>query len=82
MSAETVRQIIIRAVAEPEFRGRLLRRPAEASAGYDLSEAEIGALHNLTAQNFDAVAAGLAARAAAELRGTPAEPAPGRADDW
>ena len=62
MSAETVRQIISRAVAEPEFRGLLLRQPAEAIAGYDLSDAELVALRNLTPESFDAVAAGLEQR--------------------
>ncbi len=62
MSAETVRQVVARAVVEPDFRARLLRTPAEAIAGYDLSEAELVALRNLTPANFDSVAAGLAAR--------------------
>ncbi len=67
MSAETVRQLISRALAEPEFRGRLLRQPAEAGIGYDLSAAEIGALRNLTPENFDTVASMLAERAALPL---------------
>jgi hypothetical protein len=62
MSAESVRQIITRAVSEPEFRSVLLREPAQAIAGYDLSDAEIVALRNLTPENFDAVVAGLEAR--------------------
>lgn len=62
MSAEAVRQVITRAVSEREFRERLLRHPAAALAGYALSDAERLALHNLTPQNFDSVAAGLAER--------------------
>ena len=74
MSAETVRQLISRALAEPEFRGRLLRQPAEAGAGYDLSAAEIGALHNLTPENFDAVASVLAQRATPPAADCAAQP--------
>lgn len=63
MSAEAVRQIITRAVEEPQFRGELLRAPAQASAGYDLTDAERWALGNLTPENFAAVVTGLADRA-------------------
>ena len=63
MSAEAVRQIITRAVEEPQFRGELLRAPSQASAGYDLTDAERWALGNLTPENFAAVASGLADRA-------------------
>ncbi|MCC7357852.1 MAG: hypothetical protein IT317_00145 [Anaerolineales bacterium] len=63
MSAEAIRQIIRRAVAEARFREALLRDPAGASAGYNLTDAERGALGNLTPENFAAVAAGLSDRA-------------------
>jgi hypothetical protein len=62
MSAESVRQIITRAVNDAEFRGSLLRDPTQVIAGFDLSEAEILALRNITPSNFEAVADGLAAR--------------------
>lgn len=62
MSAEAVRQVIMRAVGERDFRALLLRQPTAALAGYGLTAAEREALHNLTPQNFDSVAAGLAER--------------------
>ena len=66
--------IAAEAVARYQFHGqdvgRLLDQRAEAGAGYDLSEAEMGALHHLPPENFDAVAALLAARHA------PAPPEP------
>jgi hypothetical protein len=62
MSAESVRRLIARAVVEPEFRETLLRQPAVAAAGYDLSLPEQAALANLTPENFSLVATGLADR--------------------
>jgi hypothetical protein len=62
MSTATVRQIIARAAAEPEFRGRLLTSAANALAGYDLSQTELAALSGLWAEGFDSAAANLEAR--------------------
>lgn len=62
MSAETVKTIIGRAAAEPEFRGLLFRDPPAALAGYDLAEAERAALTGLNAENFDALAGELEPR--------------------
>ena len=50
---ENVQKVVARAAAEPEFRGRLLRDPGQALAGYDLSEAEVTALQSLKPEAFD-----------------------------
>jgi hypothetical protein len=62
MSAETVTQIITRAVTEPEYRQLLFKRPDEALAGYELSEVEAHALHGLTAEVFEGAVAALEGR--------------------
>ena len=75
MSAESVRQLLGRAVSEPEFRGLLFANPAQALAGYDLSQAEAAALSSLTAESFDAAVAGLETRESrAQLTGFSPDP--------
>ena len=62
MSVESVKQIIGRAVAEPEFRELLFTDPGKALEGYELNEQEASALKGLPRENFDAVAGELAER--------------------
>jgi hypothetical protein len=62
MSADSVKQIIGRAVAEPEFRQLLLADPVQAVNGFELTEEEMTALKNLTSQEFDAPGGELEAR--------------------
>jgi hypothetical protein len=58
MSTATVKQVIARAVAEPEYRQLLFKTPAQALAGYALSGDEQAALSGLTPETFDAALAG------------------------
>ena len=62
MAAETVKQIIARAVAEPAFRELLLSDPAKALEGYELTEEERAALGRLTPKEFDALGSDLEER--------------------
>ena len=62
MSTETVKQIIARAVTEPEYRQLLFNRPAEAFAGYDLTDSERSAFTGLSPETFDALAGSLEER--------------------
>jgi hypothetical protein len=62
MSIEVVRQVIVRASAEPEFRTRLYTHPALALSGYELTEAEVRSLSSMPAESFDQVVAGLESR--------------------
>jgi hypothetical protein len=57
-----MRAIIGRALAEPEFRERLIRDPGIVLAGHDLTEGERAALSDLSEDAFDALAAGLEGR--------------------
>jgi hypothetical protein len=56
MSTESVRQVITRAVNEPEYRNLLFKSPAQALEGYALSGDEQARLGQLNADGFDAVA--------------------------
>jgi hypothetical protein len=62
MSTATVRLILARAVAEPEYRSLLLAHPAQATASYELTEAELLGLKNLRADEFDTLGADLERR--------------------
>ena len=62
MSADTVKQIIGRAVAEPDYRELLLADPAKAFEGYALTEGETATLKNLTAREFDTLGGELETR--------------------
>jgi hypothetical protein len=62
MSAESVKQIIGRAVTEPEYRELLFTDPTQALAGYDLTEPETDTLKRVTREEFDAVAGELGER--------------------
>jgi hypothetical protein len=62
MSADTVKQILQRAVTEPAYRQLLLANPVQAAAGYDLTSAEQMALSSLTPETFDALAGDLEGR--------------------
>ena len=63
MSAETVKQIIGRAVTEPHYRELLFTDPGKALEGYELTEPEASALNLITREKFDAVADELEQRA-------------------
>lgn len=53
MSAETVKEIIFKAVSDEEYRELLLSKPEDALGGYELSDEERGNLSNLSADLFD-----------------------------
>jgi hypothetical protein len=54
MSMNTVQTIIRKAVADAEFRALLMGNPAEALAGYDLTDEEQTHLSRLEPSIFDA----------------------------
>ena len=58
MSNQSVQTVIGRAVMEPEFRDLLFRDPAQALAGYELTEAEAASLAGVIPERFEAEAAG------------------------
>jgi hypothetical protein len=62
MASDSLQTIIRRAVMEPEFRGLLMRDPAQALAGYELGEAEAAQLSGLTAEGIDSLALDLEER--------------------
>jgi hypothetical protein len=47
MSTEAVQAVLERTVTDPSFREQLFTHPNEALAGYELTEAESGALREL-----------------------------------
>jgi predicted house-cleaning noncanonical NTP pyrophosphatase (MazG superfamily) len=53
MSAETVKEIIFKAVSDEEYRELLLSKPEDALGGYDLSDKERENLSNLSVDLFD-----------------------------
>lgn len=57
MSTEVMHSIIGRAVTDAGFRGMLFSDPGQALLGYDLTEAELIALRNLSPDGFDIAAA-------------------------
>jgi hypothetical protein len=72
MSAESVKQVISRAVTEPEYRSLLFKSPAQALAGYELTGDEQAALSGLTPESFDALVGNLEARISRVVGGGPA----------
>jgi hypothetical protein len=62
MSTEIVKQIIGRAVTEPEYRELLFTNPSQALIGYDLTEQEADELKRVNREQFDAVAGELGER--------------------
>ncbi len=71
MSAESVKQIIGRAIAEEPFRELLFTNPDQALAGFDLTADEIGALKGLKREEFDAAAGDLEQRISKSTLGLP-----------
>lgn len=57
MSLEQVKQVIGRAVLEPEFRELLLKEPGQAMQGFDLTGEEQSALQQITPEQLDQFAA-------------------------
>lgn len=57
MSLEQVKQVIGRAVLDPQFRERLLNQPDQVMQGYDLTGEEQAALQEITPEQFDQLAA-------------------------
>jgi hypothetical protein len=62
MSLDSLQAVLGRAMLEPEFRALLLRDPAQALAGYDLTAAERESLHGMSLETFDSAAADLEPR--------------------
>ena len=62
MSADSVKQIVARAVTDTEFRGLLFSQAAKAFEGYELTDGERVALQALTPQEFDSLAGTLEER--------------------
>ncbi len=59
MSKKAVEAIIGKAVLDAEFREALLANPAEALAGYELTEQEMAGLKELDAESLNAMAGAL-----------------------
>jgi hypothetical protein len=77
MSIDSLRQVIARAAAEPEFLNLLCRNSAAALADYDLSAAEMAMVTGLTPETFDALARELDQRASLSvIWGTRSSPRP------
>ena len=53
MSAETTKEIISKAFADPEYRELLLTKPQEALKGYELTDDERKDMENLTPDIFE-----------------------------
>ncbi len=62
MSAESVQQIIGRAIGDGAFRELLFSNPDQALAGFDLTAEETSALKGLKREEFDAAASDLEQR--------------------
>jgi hypothetical protein len=62
MGIESLKTIIGRAIAEPEYRELLFSDPDKALEGYELSDEEAAALRGLERDRFDAVASELEER--------------------
>ncbi len=56
MTAAVVKQVIARALAEPEFKELLLSDPAKALADLDLTTDEIMSLKSLSSEALEALA--------------------------
>ena len=53
MSEETVKEVIIKAVSDPEFRELLFSNPVKALEGFDLKEEEVEALKQIDMGSFE-----------------------------
>lgn len=53
MSKETVRDIISKAVSDPDFREMLINNPKQALIGFDLTEEEHKEFENLKVEDFN-----------------------------
>jgi len=62
MSTEVLKQVIGRAVTEPEYRELLFSDPGKALEGLDLTGEEVAALKSLRRETFDTVAVELTER--------------------
>ena len=62
MSLDDVKQVIGRAVLDPEFRGILFSDPDTALKDYDLTEEELAGLKNIERDKFDEMAGALEER--------------------
>jgi len=62
MSTESLKEVIGRALTEPEYRGVLFSDPDKALEGYDLTDEEAAALKGLEPAKFDAAAGELEER--------------------
>ncbi len=74
MSAETIQQIIGRAIAEEPFRELLFSNPDQALAGFDLTGDEIVGLKGLKREEFDAAAGDLEQRISKSFMGVQIAP--------
>ncbi len=71
MSAESVQQIIGRAITEEAYRELLFNNPDQALAGFDLTAEETSALKGLKREEFDAAAGDLEQRISKSFAGVP-----------
>ena len=62
MSAETVQEIIIKAVEDEDYRELLLSDPDKVLEGFDLSDEEVSSLKAVERDQFDEVAGELEER--------------------
>ena len=53
MSEETVQEVIIKAVSDPEFRELLFSDPDKALDGYELTEEEVESLKHVDRDSFE-----------------------------
>ena len=53
MTKESVKEVIVKAFSDSEYRDLLLSKPKEALEGYELSDEERDNLSNLSADLFD-----------------------------
>ncbi len=69
MSAESVQQIIGRAITEEAYRELLFSNPDQALAGFDLTAEETSALKGLKREEFDGAASDLEERISKSFMG-------------
>ncbi len=70
MSTQSIREIMGRAISDPAYRELLFARPAEALAGFELTEEESTLLRGLKRDQFDVLAGELEARVSKSSLGT------------
>lgn len=71
MSEDSLKQIISKAIAEPEFRKLLLADPGTALSDYNLTEEEKFVFWNLSPEDLDALAGNLEERISRSSYGAP-----------